>query len=89
MLKPRALEQIVRGFSNHKRIEVLDLLDKKPELSVTQVALELKMTLKLSSAHLKRLIMAGLIMKKSEGKEIRHKLTTRGKYTLKFIKDLK
>lgn len=89
MLKSRSLEQIIRGFSNHKRIEVLDLLDKKPELSVTEVAHELKMTLKLSSAHLKRLIMAGLIMKKSEGKEIRHKLTTRGKYTLKFIKDLK
>ena len=88
MLKSRALEQIVRGFSNHKRIGILQLLDSTPELSVGEVARAQKMSLKLSSAHLKRLIVAGLIMKKSQGKEIRHKLTKRGNYILKLLQDL-
>lgn len=88
MLKIRALEQIVRGFSNHKRIEILNLLQEKPELSVSEVASELKITLKLASAHAKRLIMAGLIMKKSQGKNIRHKLTKRGENTLTFLRTL-
>jgi DNA-binding transcriptional ArsR family regulator len=88
MLKIRALEQIVRGFSNHKRIEILNLLDQNPELSTSEIASELKMTLKLSSAHTKRLIMAGLIMKRSQGKQIRHKLSERGRYILNLIKNL-
>ena len=89
MLKKRALEQIVRGFSNHRRIQMLELLEIEPELSTIEIGRKLKISLKLSSAYTKRLTMAGLIMKKSQGKNIRHKLSERGGHVLNFLRGLK
>lgn len=88
MLKKRQLEQIVRGFSNHRRIEMLSLIEEKPELSLTEIANELKINLKTTSAHVKRLIVAGLIMKRSQGNNIRHKLSSRGLGVIKFLKSI-
>ena len=85
MLKKRALEQIVRGFSNHRRIQMLVLIDANPELSLSEIASKLKFNIKTASGHLRRLIVAGLILKKSEGNNVRHKLSVRGKYILSFL----
>jgi DNA-binding transcriptional ArsR family regulator len=75
----RQLERIVRGFSNHRRIEILELLEKEPELSVLEIAEKLGINLKTASEHIRRLTIAGLIMKRSEGTSVRHKLTEREK----------
>lgn len=88
MLKKRAVEQIIRSFSNHRRIAMLCLLDENPELSVSQIADELKIDIKLASFYLRKLTIAGLIMKKSSGKSIRHKLTKRGTFVLAFVRTL-
>ncbi len=88
MLKKRAVEQIVKSFANHRRIEILNLLDKNPELSVSEIAEELKINIKLASIYLRRLTIAGLIMKKSQGKKIIHKLTKRGDLVVIFIRTL-
>ena len=88
MLKKRQLEQIVRGFSNHRRIQMLDLIEENPEQSVNEIAKTLRINLKTASSHLKRLIVAGLIMKKSQKQNIRHKLSSRGKYVLTFLRTL-
>ena len=88
MLKKRAIEQIVRSFANHRRIEVLDLLEKNPELSVGEIADKIKISLALASAHIRKLLIAGLIMKKSHGKYIRHKLSKRGHFALTFMRTL-
>ena len=88
MLNKRQLEQIVRGFSNHRRIQMLDLINENPELSLSEISGKLKINLKTGSSHLKRLIVAGLIMKKSQGKNIRHKLSNRGHFILTFLRTL-
>ncbi|OGH18269.1 MAG: hypothetical protein A2868_03390 [Candidatus Levybacteria bacterium RIFCSPHIGHO2_01_FULL_40_15b] len=88
MLRKRQLEQIVRGFSNHRRIEMLDLIDSMPELSVDEISKKLNINFKTTSSHLRRLIIAGLIMKRSRGKDIRHKLSERGKFILTFLRTL-
>lgn len=88
MLKKRQLEQIVRGFSNHRRIQMLDLIDSVPELSVNEISKKLNINFKTSSSHLRRLIIAGLIMKRGTGKDIRHKLSERGKTILTFLRTL-
>jgi DNA-binding transcriptional ArsR family regulator len=82
------LERIVKGFANHRRIEILALLDKHPELSVFEIADKLNVNFKTISEHIRRLAIAGLIMKRSDGKSIRHKLTTRGNIILKFLRML-
>ena len=84
----RKLERIVRGFSNHRRIEILELLKKFPELSVMEVSEKLKINFKTASEHIRRLAIAGLVIKRSAGASVRHKLTDRGELILKFLRTL-
>lgn len=80
--------QIVKGFANHRRIQVLCLLAQEPELSLQQISEQLNVSLKTISEHVRRMAAAGLIRKRYEGRWVRHKLTTRGTYVLKFLRGL-
>ena len=82
------LERIVRGFSNHRRIQILDLFYRSPELSVLDVSKALKINMKTASEHIRRLAVAELVMKRSDGNSVRHKLTPRGKSILMFLRTL-
>ncbi len=88
MLKKRALERIVRSFGNHRRIEMLDLLSKNPELNLTDIASSFKINIQTASEHVRKLTISGLVMKKSQGRNIRHKLTKRGSNVLTFLQSL-
>lgn len=78
----------MRGFSNHRRIEILELMERMPELSVDGVAEALKINFKTASEHIRRLAIAGLVLKRSDGNSIRHKLTDRALSILKFLRTL-
>ena len=84
----RELERLVRGFSNHRRIQILELLKKTPELSVDEIADELNINFKTASEHIRRLALAGLVLKRNEGNNVRHKLTKRAESILKFLRIL-
>ncbi|TSC53353.1 MAG: Uncharacterized protein LiPW39_316 [Parcubacteria group bacterium LiPW_39] len=84
----RHLERIVKGFSNHRRIEILELLDKQPELSVIEISDRLKINFKTASEHIRRLAIAGLVLKRSAGNFVRHKLSDQGESILKFLRTL-
>jgi len=86
--RSRRLERVVKGFANHRRIEILELLAKKPEMSVGEISTALEIELKTSSEHLRRLTIAGLILKRHEGREVRHALTERAKHILTFLRVL-
>ena len=88
MKKYKIIEGIVRGFSNHRRIEILELLSKKPELSVLDISEELKINYKTASDHVRRLSYAGLLMKRNSLSEVKHKLTPRGISVLVFCRTL-
>ena len=88
-MKPtRKLERTVKGFANHRRIEILQLLAKSPELSLFEIADFLNINFKTASEHARRLDQAGLIMKRYEGSFVRHALTPLGKTILKFLRIL-
>ncbi|MBU0612304.1 hypothetical protein KKA39_01525 [Patescibacteria group bacterium] len=82
----RELERIVKGFANHRRLQILELLGKEPELSVQEVSDKLKSEFKNISAHMNKMAISGLLMKRSEGNIVRHKLTNRGKSILQFVR---
>ena len=82
------LERIVRGYANHRRIEIIDLLEIHPELSVAEISEKLNINFKTASEHIRRLAIAGLLMKRSDGTSVRHKLTVRGLSILKFLRIL-
>ena len=84
----RKLERAVRGFSNHRRIQILELLQGSPELSVDETAQRLKINFKTAAEHIRRLAIAGLVLKRNEGHAVRHKLTARAQQVLKFLRTL-
>jgi len=85
---PRNLERVVKGFANHRRIEIMILLKKHPELTVFEVADNLQINFKTASEHIRRLQISGLIMKRHEGASVHNALTSRGKYILEFLRML-
>ncbi len=88
MKKTRELERILKGAANHHRIDVLHLLERESELSMTDIAAKLSANGKTISEHILRLARAGLVMKRYTGREVRHALTARGRSLLTFLRML-
>jgi DNA-binding transcriptional ArsR family regulator len=84
----RKLERIIKGFANHRRLQILDLLKREPELSVEDVSERLRIGYENASDHLRKLAVAGLVLKRNEGSSVRHKLTARAESILVFCKRL-
>jgi len=87
-MKSRQLERIVKGFANHRRLDILELLQRTPELSVEEIAEKLSIGYENTSDHIRKLAIAGLVMKRYDKKSVRHKLTPRAKVILTFCKTL-
>ena len=87
-LEYRKLERVVKGFANHRRLQILELLNNESELSVQEISERLKSEMKNISAHITKMAVSGLLMKRSDSKSIRHKLTNRGILILMFVRML-
>lgn len=88
MLHKRKLEKVCKGVANHRRIEILSLLAKRPGLSLIELADETNANHKTISAHLQRMHQAGLVFKTSRGAAVEHTLSPLGKTCLKFLRTL-
>ena len=84
----RKLERIVKGFANHRRIEIMNLLKREPELSVEDISERLNTGYEKASDHIRKLANAGLVLKRNEGSAVRHRLTPRAESILVFCKKL-
>jgi len=84
----RQLAGIMKGVSNHRRVQALRLLEQEPELSVDQIAQRLRINFRTASDHIRRMSTAGLLMKRHEGRWVRHKLSRRGADVLAFLAGL-
>ena len=84
----RRLERIIKGFANHRRLEIMGLLKREPELSVEDIAERLNIGYQNASDHIRKLAIAGLVAKRNEGSSVRHKLTPRAESILVFCKRL-
>jgi predicted transcriptional regulator len=83
----RKLERIVRGFASQHRIQILDLLESKPDSGVT-VARACGLNVKTASAHVRVMALTGLLVKKPQGLHVLLTLSPRGKSVLKFLRTL-
>ncbi len=88
MLTSRQLEQRVKGFASHRRIEIMALLKQAPDLSLLEIADKLKMNFKTASAHTHRLAAASLITKSVKSRITKHKLSRRGQIILGFLRNM-
>ena len=82
------LEKTVRGFSNHRIIEILEFLSKNPDASLNEISERLKVNFKTISEHTRRLASAGLIEKRYKGAAVLHKISQLGNNILKFLRTL-
>ena len=87
-LTAQQIERIVKGCANYKRIQILDLVEKQPEISLHDISETLQIGLKTTSEHVRRLAVAGLVLKRSDGRWVRHTLTGRGVSVLAFLRTL-
>lgn len=84
----KELERIIKGFANHRRLQILALLKREPELSIQELAERVESEEKNISAHVGKMAVAGLVMKRNDDRSVRLRLTKRGNYILTFVRML-
>ena len=82
---PRNLERYFKGVANHRRIQILILIARTPDITLFDIADEVNSNFKTISEHVRRLTIAGLVEKRYAGREVRHTLTPYGKVFYSFI----
>ncbi len=85
----RGLERVVKGFANHRRLRILEILKDTPELSIEEIAEKLDMGYMNTSDHLRKMALAGLVLKRSANNSVRHRLTPRADLVLGFLQKAK
>ncbi len=84
----RQLERHFKGVSNHRRIDILLLLEKKGERTLEDIVTTFKGNQKTFSAHTLKLVQAGLVNKRYAGRNVVHSLSPYGRRFVHFIKTL-
>ncbi|OGG57105.1 hypothetical protein A3D71_04525 [Candidatus Kaiserbacteria bacterium RIFCSPHIGHO2_02_FULL_55_20] len=82
---PKKLERHFKGVSNHRRIQILILIAKHPEITLFDIVDAVNGNMKTISEHVRRLTLAGLVEKRYSGREVRHVLTPYGRTFYSFI----
>jgi len=86
MKTSKQLERHFKGIANHHRLDILLLLSGGGGLSLEDIAETLNCHFKTISVHTRRLVEAGLLNKKYQGRSVLHFLSPYGKIIIKFIK---
>jgi len=82
---PKKLERHFKGVANHRRIQILLLIAKRPEITLFDIAEAVNCNFKTVSEHVRKLALAGLVEKSYAGREVRHMLTPYGRMFYEFI----
>ena len=82
----RKLERHFKGVSNHRRIEILLYVSRKPGATLDDLLQQFEGNQKTYSEHTRRLVAAGLVEKSYAGRNVMHTLTPYGEVFVDFIK---
>lgn len=86
MKTAKQLERYFKGAANHRRLDILRLIAKNDGLTLENIAEVLDGNIKTISEHTRRLVHAGLLNKKYQGREVAHSLSPYGKRFVDFTK---
>lgn len=84
---PKRLERHFKGVANHRRIQMLQIVAARRDITLVGIAEAVKGNLKTVSEHMRRLVLAGLVEKKYSGRDVQHRLTPYGAVFIRFITD--
>ena len=82
---PKQLERIFKGISNHRRIEIILMINKNPGITLVTIAQQLDCNIKTIAEHTRKLVIAGLVNKKYIGSSVAHQLSPYGVKIIKVI----
>jgi DNA-binding MarR family transcriptional regulator len=85
----RQLERYFKGVANHRRLDILMLINKEEGITLEGISETLKCNIKTISGHTQKLVQAGLVNKRYKGKQVVHSLSPYGKEFIKFIEKFK
>jgi len=88
MLKTRGLENIIKGVANHRRIGMLERVAAAPGVNVGELCDAFDVDVRTASVHLRRMTDAGLMIKRSVGRQVEHELTPLGEKMLAFLRSI-
>jgi DNA-binding transcriptional ArsR family regulator len=83
--RTKRLERIVKGFANHRRIEILELLASHPDLCLGDISEKLEIEFKTASEHVRRLALSGLVAKRYKGRRVCLRLANGTRNILAFL----
>ena len=86
MKSAKQLERYFKGAANHRRIEILLLIAKSNGVFLINIVEALNCNIKTISMHTQKLVQAGLVNKKYQGRAVVHTLSPYGKKFVKFMK---
>jgi len=82
----RQFERHFKGIANHRRLDILFLVENSEGLTLIEIAEKLKCNFKTVSGHTQKLVQAGLLDKEYRGREVEHSLSPYGKRLLGLVK---
>ena len=82
----KQLERHFKGIANHRRLDILLILDDIDGLTLQDITERLGCNFKTISGHTKSLVQAGLLNKKYRGKAVAHSLSAYGKKLIELVK---
>ncbi len=86
MKTSKQLQRHFKGIANHRRIDILLLVNKSEGIVLEKIAEGLDGNIKTISEHTRRLVQAGLLNKNYQGRSVSHTLSPYGRKMIKFIK---
>ncbi|TSD02407.1 MAG: hypothetical protein Athens071424_103 [Parcubacteria group bacterium Athens0714_24] len=82
----KQVERHLKGVANHRRIDILILVGESRGITLEKIAENLDGNIKTISEHTRRLVHAGLLNKKYQGRNVIHTLSPYGEIISRFIK---
>lgn len=86
MKTTKQLERYFKGAANHRRLDILQIVNKNSGVTLGKIAEALECNIKTISEHTRRLVQAGLLSKKYHGRKVEHSLSPYGKKFISFSK---
>ena len=86
MKTSKQLERYFKGAANHRRIDILSIVNRNDGITVEEIADALKANYKTISQHTRSLVHAGLLNKKYQGRFVEHTLSPYGELFVRFLK---
>jgi len=88
MKTSKQLERYFKGAANHRRLDILLLIAKSEGITLEKIAKVLNCNIKTISEHTRRLVQAGLLNKKYQGRSVAHSLSPYGERFIKFYRNI-